>query len=232
MQISASANCASVATVVIVDDHPIVRAGIRQYLSSTCGFNVLAEAGDGLTALKLCQQYQPDLLLLDLNIPELPGIEVLRQLANQKSATKVLILSAYDDAEYIAMLLECGASGYVFKGSLGNQLLDAAQSVIRGESWLSPQIAGRLFCRNRSQSNQLNIKELLTRREIEILVLIANGLENDEIADKLCLSKNTIQNHVSTIYNKINVPTRAKAIIYAINCGLVKLSNLDATAFN
>lgn len=226
------ANCAATSTVVIVDDHPIVRAGIRQYLSSTDSFKVLAEAGDGLTALKLCQEYRPDLLLLDLNIPELPGIEVLRQLINQHSPTKVLVLSAYDDADYVSLLLECGAAGYVFKGSLGSQLLDAAQSVIRGESWLSPQLAGRLFCRNRSQSGQLSIKELLTRREIEILTLIATGLENDEIADKLCLSKNTIQNHVSTIYSKINVPTRAKAIIYAINCGLVKLNDFDSTALN
>jgi DNA-binding NarL/FixJ family response regulator len=206
--------------------------GVRQYLTANNTFKVLGEASDGVTGLKLCQQYQPDLLVLDLNIPGLSGIEVLRQLTSQNATTKVLVLSAYDDAEYVAQLLQCGAVGYVFKGSLGSQLLDAATSVVRGENWLSPQIASRLFCRNQTQTNQSNAKEGLSRREIEILTLVATGLENDEIAERLCLSKNTIQNHVSTIYSKISVPTRSKAIIYAIKNGLVKLNEIDPTTMN
>lgn len=217
----------SVPTVVVVDDHPVFRAGVRQYLSTNHAFQIVAEAGDGRAALQLCSRYNPDLVVLDLHLPELTGLEVLRELAAQRSGSKVLILSGEDDPEFIRALLEAGAAGYVFKGSLGGQLLEAAQSVMRGQVWLTPQLAGQLFCPKPTRTGQFATQEHLTPREIEILTLLALGLSNDEIGEKLCLCKSTIQNHVSTIYSKINVSSRAKAVVYALQHNLVRRNDLE-----
>ncbi len=218
------------ARVVIVDDHPVMRAGVRAYLTEAQNFEIVAEADNGQTALQLCEQHRPDLLLLDLNIPQVPGIEVIKRLREKGSPTKILVLSAYDDTDYVYQLLKAGANGYIYKGNMGNKLVEAVQNVLSGENWLSPHLATRLFFHSNQQSSQPRLEELLTKREIEILTMIASGLENDEIAEKLFLSKNTIQNHTSTIYSKINVRTRAKAIVYAIKHRLVELETLKLDA--
>lgn len=217
-------------TYIVVDDHPGMRAGVCSFLTQEHNFKVLAEADNGETALHLCEKLQPDLLMLDLNIIGMPGIEVMRKLAERKSKTRVLVLSAYEDIDYIYELMNLGAAGYVLKQSLGHQIVEAARNVMRGQSWMSPQLTGRLFMHKAQQANRPCPEDLLTKREIEILKLIALGLENDEIAERFCLSKNTVQNHTSTIYNKINVPTRAKAIVYAIKHGLLELDKISLEA--
>lgn len=210
------------ARVLIVDDHPLIRAGVRSYLTAAPGFEVLAETDNGQTALELCEIHQPDLLFLDLNLPGLSGLEIIRELRAAGSQTKILVLSAHDDMDYISQLIRTGANGYIYKGAMGGQIVEAATQVLRGENWLSPQLATRLFF----HKAQPRVHDLLSRREIEILTLIASGLENDEIAEQLYLSKNTVQNYTSLIYSKINVKTRSRAIVYAIKQGLVELDKI------
>jgi DNA-binding NarL/FixJ family response regulator len=217
-------------TVVVVDDHPIVRAGVQTYLSTANNFRVVAEAGNGLTGLELCRQFVPDLLILDLNLPGLSGLEVLKQVQQLGLPTRVLILSTDDDSQYICELLKLGAAGYVLKLSLGSQLVEAARTVMQGEKWVAPQLAGRLVSHQLARPSQNCLDRLLSKREIEILTLLAAGLENDEIADRLFLSKNTVQNHVSTIYSKISVHTRSRAILFAIKHGLVKLDEIEVSS--
>lgn len=211
---------------IVVDDHPFIRAGVKSYLTLENNFQFLGEADNGLAVANLVQQYQPDLVLLDLNLPGLPGNKVIQQLSANGCKAKIIVLSAYEDTEYIIELMRMGAAGYVLKRNLGYQLVEAAQSVIRGESWLSPQLSGKLITyQNKSQNFKL--ENLLTPREIDILREIATGLENDEIAEQLNLSKSTVQNHISTIYSKINVHTRPRAILLALKQGLVDLEKIS-----
>ena len=218
-------------TVAIVDDHPIVRAGIRTVLESADGILVVAEGGSGNDALQLVEEYGPDVLVLDINLPDKSGIDVTRQLQSQNSSTAILILTAHDDSQVIFELLENGAIGYVLKDEALETLANAVRAAANGKSWLSPSIASQVVnqaVRQHTNARQDAISspniENLTPRELEILCLLAEGLDNTAIAERLTVTKRTVQNHISSIYGKLGVTLRTEAMLYAIRHGLAQVT--------
>ncbi len=208
--------------VVIVDDHPIVRAGMRAVLQSAADICVVAEGDCGEDALRLVSEQKPDVLVLDVNLPGINGVEVTRRLHHQNTASAILILTVHDDSETIFGLLEAGATGYVLKVDALETLATAVRAAAKGESWLSPRVAGQVVRRAMGDVT-VPTPFPLTTREIDVLRLLAQGLDNDAIAERLALTKRTVQNHVSAIYGKLGVTTRAEAVLYAIQNALVQV---------
>ncbi len=218
-------------TVVIVDDHPIVRAGMRAVLDTALDVKVVSEGDCGADALKLVDQLSPDVLVLDVNLPDQNGLEVTRQLCDQGTSTAILILTAHNDPEMVFSLLESGAIGYVLKDEALETLPGAVQAAARGESWLSPTVASQVV-RRAVQREQAQTPEAiessqtespLTPREMEILQLLADGMDNTAIAEKLMVTKRTVQNHISNIYGKLEVTSRTEAMLIAIRKGWSKV---------
>ncbi|MCG2785306.1 MAG: response regulator transcription factor [Anaerolineae bacterium] len=213
-------------SVVIVDDHPIVRAGMRAILNSAGDINILGEGVNGADALRLVVELRPDVLALDVQLPDLNGLEVTRQLRQKGSSTAVLILTAHDDSQTVFGLLQSGAVGYVLKDEALETLVSAVRVAARGETWLSPAVARQVVNRavaGGPASHPAGIpKEVsaLTARESEVLRLIARGLDNTAIAQELCLTKRTVQNHISNIYGKLGVSCRTEAALFAVHSGL------------
>jgi len=219
--------------VVIVDDHPIVRAGIRAVLDAADAITVVAEGARGAEARDLVSAHRPDVLVLDVNLPDVNGIEVMRQLRAQKSSTAILILTVHNDAPTIFGLLESGAAGYVLKDDALETIVNAVRAVARGETWLSPAIARQVVARatHPHEKDAPSLEPLpLTPREIEVLTLLAQGLDNAAIADRLVVTTRTIQNHVSAIYDKLGVASRTQAALIAIKHKLVSPLGQDDDA--
>lgn len=218
-------------TVVIVDDHPIVRAGMRAILEAEVDINILGEGAGGADALKLVDDLHPNVLVLDVQLPDLNGLEVTRRLRAQGRKTAVLILTVHDDPETIFGLLESGAVGYVLKDEALETLVSAVRAAACGESWFGPKIASRVVRRAVSHP-RVEPAELpcpLTPREVEMLRLLARGLDNTAIADELVITKRTVQNHISNIYRKLGVTSRTEAMLYAIRHGLTQVSLGEST---
>jgi len=226
---------APLITVVIVDDHPVVRAGMRMALDAAGDMNVVAEGATGADALHLVAQHCPDVLVLDVNLPDpspgsgpaLNGVEVTRRLRAQGTTTAILALTAHSDSQTVFGLMESGAIGYVLKDEALETLADAVRAAARGESWLSPAVASQMVRRAVGQaaaSSSTPVTVDLTPRETEVLCLLAQGLDNAAIAERLALTMRTVQNHVSNIYGKLGVSTRTEAALYAIRHGLVQIS--------
>ena len=212
-------------TVVIVDDHPIVRAGMRTILNNTDDLTVVAEGARGADALRLVAEQRPDVLVLDVNLPDVNGIEVTRQLRAQGTQTPILILTVHHDRQTVFGLLESGATGYVLKDDALETLVSAVRAVARGEAWLSPEIANQVVRRaiGQADASAESAAFSLTPRETEVLCLLAQGLDNATIAHKLVLMTRTIQNHVSAICDKLGVTSRTEAMLYALRSGLVQI---------
>ena len=217
--------------VIVIDDHPIVRAGMRTILESTEGISVVAEGASGAEALGLVRQYQPDVLVLDVNLPDKNGLEVTQELCQRDVSTAILVLTVHDDSQTVFGLLECGAIGYVLKDEALETLESAVRAAARGESWLSPTVASQVLRRavDRPPSSPTTTPSGppgdsdLTPREMEVLVSMAQGLGNPSIAEELVVTKRTVQNHVSNVYSKLGVASRAEAILYAIRRGWVQV---------
>jgi DNA-binding NarL/FixJ family response regulator len=218
-------------TVVIVDDHPIVRAGMRAILEAEADISVVGEGTKGADALRLVNDLCPDVLALDVQLPDLNGLDVTRQLRAQGGKTAILILTAHNDQETLFGLLESGAIGYVLKDEALETLVSAVRAAARGESWFSPAIASQVMRRAVSapRVEPSEVLDILTPREIETLRLLARGLDNTAIAQELVVTKRTVQNHVSTIYAKLGVTTRTEAMLYAIRHGLAQVSMEENT---
>ena len=223
-------------TVVIVDDHPVVRAGIQTIVDAAPDMTVVGEGASGADALRLVAQHHPDVLLLDVNLPDpstssgqaLNGVEVARRLREQNTTTAILVLTIYDDRQTIFGLLESGAIGYVLKDEALETVVDAVRAAARGESWLSPAVARQVVRRAVGETSSLPEPPPipLTPREKEVLRLLAQGLDNEAIARRLVVTKRTVQNHVSNIYGKLEVPSRTEAMLYAIRHGLAQVSKI------
>lgn len=208
--------------VVVVDDHPIVRTGMRAVLQSEGDISVVAEGESGEDAIRLVAEFQPDVLVLDVNLPGINGVEVTRRLCRQNTSTAILILTVHDDNETIFGLLEVGATGYVHKVDAVETLATAVRATAHGENWLSPKVAGKVV--RRAMGDAADPSPFpLTTREIDVLSLIAQGMDNDAIAERLALTKRTVQNHVSAIYGKLGVTSRTEAVLYAIQHKLVEM---------
>ena len=203
--------------VLIVDDHPVVRDGLRGMFSGEPGFEVAGEAADGGEAVALAQSLQPDVILMDLHMPNVDGVSAIRQLAEQGSEARVLVLTTYDQDSYVLPAIEAGATGYLLKDAPGEELLRAVRAVAQGETILSPSVAGRLVDQVRNPQ-----QDALSQRELEILALVAAGTTNREIAGELFISEATVKTHLLHIYEKLEVPDRAAAVAEAFKRGLLR----------
>lgn len=208
--------------VMIADDHSMVREGIKQLLELDGDIHVIAEAGDGEECLNILELNKPDVLLLDINMPKMNGLDVLRKLNdNKEKNTKVLILTIHNEIEYLLKAVDIGVDGYVLKDSELAVLKSAIFAVNDGQTFIQPSLAPLL-----KEKKMLDTKEKdagLTKRELEVLKLLAEGLYNKEIAYKLSVSEKTVKNHVSSIFKKIKVFDRTQAAVYAIRNNIVEL---------
>jgi two-component system response regulator DegU len=208
-------------TVIIADDHPIVRNGIKNELARHDEIEVISEAENGDESLQQAIKLQPDVLLLDINMPGFRAIDVVREISKRGGKTKVLVLSAFGDLEYILAMLKAGANGYMLKDEEPATIVKGIRAISKGETWLSADVATRLvFASVRSSQNYG--KSELTSREKEVLTLIAKGHDNRKIAETLSISEGTVKNHVSNIYEKIGVNSRAEAVAWAWEYGVVR----------
>lgn len=212
--------------VMLVDDHKLLRQGLKQILELEEDINVVSQAGDGEEAIEKAQKYNPDIILLDINMPKVNGIETLRRLKDLGINSKIIILTIYDDREYLFETMKIGASGYVLKDSDADSLIKAIKDVNHGKTYIQPSIASvlveELNEKNKKDGDYAKI-ESLTKREYEVLTLVAEGLNNKEIASKLFISEKTVKNHVSNIFKKIKVNDRIQAAIFAFKNNIKKI---------
>lgn len=215
--------------ILLAEDHKVVREGTRRLLESQNDFEVVGEASDGIEAVELAKKYKPEIIIMDVSMPRLNGIEATKQIKAIYPNMAVLVLTGYDDDEYVFALLEAGAAGYLLKESSGQELIDAIRQVMTGEPVLHPKIMKKVLNRLRSpsedQSTQL-LGEVLSDREMEVLRLAAKGMSNMEIADSLTLSVRTVQTHLRSIFNKLGVGSRSEAIVYGLKKGWLTLEEL------
>ena len=207
--------------VLLAEDHVITRQGMHRLLEEVGDFVVIGEAGDGEEAVQMVSEMQPDVIIMDIAMPKLNGIEATRQIKLLHPTIAVLALSAYDDDEYIFGLLEAGAAGYLLKTASGDDLIHAIQAIHKGEPVLDPVVARKMMNRFRfpgRASRRERPSEHLTDREIDVIKLAAKGMSNKEIADELLLSRRTVEGHLRTIFNRLGVGSRTEAVL----CGLRK----------
>ena len=216
--------------VLLADDHIVVREGTRELLQRELDMEVVGEASDGEEAVSLVRKLKPDVVVMDIAMPKLNGIEATRQLKQFRSQTAVLVLTAYDNDQYIMALLEAGAAGYLLKNVRGSQLVEAIRAVYAGESVLQPSTTRRVIDYLTLKSNHTEditpVANPLTTREMEILILAAKGVGNKDIADSLTLSIRTIQSHLSNIFKKLAVASRTEAILYGLKRGWFAMEDL------
>jgi DNA-binding NarL/FixJ family response regulator len=210
----------SLIRVLLADDHAVVRAGIRQFLEHAGDIQIVAEADDGEMAQKLIQQYQPDVAVLDIQMPKATGIEVTRWLRLGQFKIGVLILTAYDDDPYIMAVLQAGANGYVLKTAAPNELIQAVRDVYAGKSALDAAITQKLMAHLFSQKEQPPLEQP-TEREMEVLSLTARGYTNKAIGVQLGISDRTVQGHLAHIFSKLQAGSRTEAVMRAVSLGWI-----------
>jgi DNA-binding NarL/FixJ family response regulator len=226
--------------IVIVDDHQLFREGVKRILEMENDFKVVGEGADGGDASKLAEEYKPDVLLMDINMPHINGVSATESVISVSPGTRVIMLSIHDDEGYVYRTLRSGASGYLLKEMGTSDLVDAVRVVATGGAYIHPKVTGKLIEEFRRLSEQEgasersyssddshtidpNIIESLTRREREVLQLMAEGKSNRAIGEFLFISEKTVKNHVSSILQKLNVQDRTQAVVNSIKNGWVKL---------
>jgi DNA-binding NarL/FixJ family response regulator len=217
-------------TILIAEDHVVVRESIRQFLEREAELKVVGEASDGEEAVQLASQLKPDVIIMDISMPKLNGIEATKQIKAQQPSATILILTAYDYEQYIFPLLEAGAAGYLLKDVSSRELVNAIETVYRGEAVLHPTVARKVMARLRQtkvEPTAGHASDLLTEREIAILKMAAKGMSNNDIADELHLSARTIESHLASIFNKLGVGSRTEAVIKAMKYGWFTLEELE-----
>jgi len=222
--------------IVIIDDHQLFREGVKRILEFEKSFQVVAEGDDGSEALRLMKQFNPDVVIMDINMPQMNGIEATRELVEKYPETKIIILSIHDDENYVTHALQTGASGYLLKEMDADALIEAVRVVADGGSYLHPKVTHNLVNEYRKLTagrsgggtyvNTMEIRRplhLLTRRECEVLQMLADGKSNRGIGEALFISEKTVKNHVSNILQKMNVNDRTQAVVVAIKNGWVEV---------
>lgn len=216
--------------LMLAEDHLLVREGTREMLDREDDMEVIAEAGDGEEAVRLADEHEPDVVVMDIAMPKLNGIEATREIKKAHPDVAVLVLTAYDDDEYIFALLEAGAAGYLLKDVSTGDLVEAIRAVQAGESMLHPTIARKVinrFSRHSEEERAGVPAEELTEREIEVLQLAGRGITNREIADRLSISHRTVQAHLSHIFSKLGVGSRTEAVVVALRKGVLSFDDVS-----
>lgn len=210
--------------VMLVDDHGIVREGVRAILSLSSDIQVVGEAADGREALEQVRSCLPDVVIMDITMPGMDGLEATRRLTRDFPGVRVLVLSQHDNDRYILPILQAGASGYVLKRSIGADLVAAIRTVHSGESYLPPRVAQTVlqYFRMQPSESQQDEISLLTEREREVLKLVVEGHTSQEIADLLCVSKRTVMCHRANIASKLGIHNRTELIRYAMRTGIIE----------
>ena len=223
-------------SIIIIDDHQLFREGVKRILDFESSFDVVAEGDDGSEAMDLVEEHKPDVVIMDINMPNLNGVEATKMLVQRYPDTKVIILSIHDDENYVQHALKTGAQGYLLKEMDADALIDAVRVVAEGGSYLHPKVTHnlvkeyrRLAAEEGADRDSLHAVEirrplhLLTRRECEVLQLLADGKSNRAIGETLYISEKTVKNHVSNILQKMNVNDRTQAVVMAIKNGWVEV---------
>ncbi len=206
--------------ILIADDHPVVRQGLRTFLETQDGLEVVGEASDGAEAAELAQQLLPDVVLMDLVMPGLDGVEATRRIREISPSTKVIVLTSFDEDEKVFPSVKAGAAGYLLKDVRPQELAEAVRRVHAGEALLAPSVAAKLM---QEVAGERQPVSGLTERELEVLRLIARGLPNKLIAQELVVSEKTVKTHVSNILAKLHLTDRTQAALYAVREGLAEL---------
>lgn len=212
-------------TIVLAEDHNVVREGFRSLLENESDLHVVGEASDGLAAVDVTVAHKPDVLIVDVKMPGLNGLDVIRQVTTRSPRTRVVVLSMHANEAYVLEALRNGASGYVLKGADADELVEAVHTVVDGRRYLSPPISDRVIDAyvRRAEATQLDRYEKLTNREREVLQLVAEGHTNAEVAERLSISTRTVETHRANVMEKLELETQADLIRFAIKRGLIPL---------
>lgn len=209
--------------ILIADDHPVVREGLSAMLSKEQDVEVVGEAENGVEAVNKAKELQPDIIFMDLRMPELDGVEAMRQIRAQNPDIKIIVLTTYDNDESIFKGIEAGAKAYLLKDAPREELLKAIRAVHRGESLIQPAVAGKVLDRFAELSRQAQAPEMLSERELDVLKLMAKGAANKQIAAELFISESTVKSHIASIFQKLDVNDRTEAVTQAIRKGIIRL---------
>lgn len=214
----------SMIRILITDDHAIVREGLRTFISTEPGMEVIGEAVDGIEAVQKSCDLKPDVILMDMAMPRMGGLEAIQKIKEQCPEAQILVLTSFSDDETVFPAIKAGALGYLLKNTSPNRLLSAIRDVYQGKPSISPDIANKLMRELQRKSNLPPTKEPLTEREMDVLKLVAQGMTNQEIAEELVISEGTVRTHVSNILSKLHLANRTQAALYALREGYSPLN--------
>lgn len=208
---------------MIADDHVMIREGIKQLLEFDGDIEIIAEANNGEECIQLLESFIPDVLLLDINMPGKNGIETLKEIKNKKMPVKILILTVHNEVDYLIKAIDIGIDGYLLKNSNSAKLKKAIELVMQGDVYIQPDLIPALNSKLIIKNNNREKIESLTKRELEVLIFLASGMFNKEIAEKMNISERTVKNHVFSIFKKIDVSDRTQAAVFAIKNNLIEI---------
>ncbi len=210
--------------IILVEDHTLLREGLRSLLREHDNLEVIGEAADGRTAIRLALSQKPDLVLMDLSMPRMNGFEAIREIKKTENDIKIIALTVHNTEEYILMTLQAGADGYVLKDATHDELIMAIQQVLSGKRFLSPSVSGKViegYLEGKKSSQHISQGDTLTYREREVLKLIAEGYKNKDVADFLCISLKTVEKHRANLMRKLDLHNTSALTLYAVERGLV-----------
>ncbi len=212
----------AVIRLMLADDHRMLREGLRRSMSER-GFDVVGEARDGAEAVDLAAALRPDVILMDVTMPELDGVEATRQIKARQPEVRIVMLTMHADQDVLAEAIRSGANGYLVKDCSTDEIASAIESVAGGETALSPRLAASMLAEVRRQDSKSENERVITKREEEVLQLIADGCSTPEVAERLYISQKTVKNHLASIYQKLDARDRTQAVLQAVRMGIVTL---------